>query len=933
MMKRTLVAVLLVLAVVQAVAARDEQLPVDPELRIGRLENGMTYYIRHNGQPQGRADFWLVQHTGSLVERDDERGLAHFIEHLAFQGTRHFPGISMVDLLQNNGVSYGNDINASTGFDDTRFKIAHVPTARAALLDTVLLMLKDLASELDFDDRAIEEERRVIEEEWRMHADPTMRMYENTLPILLSGSRYAQRIPIGDMSVVRHVSRSQLLAFYRRWYHPRHQAVVIVGDFDAGHMEQRVRETLGSIDPGACTPIDPQLGHIADHQGITYALSTDPEASSTMVYLMFEHPQLPMEQRNTRAYLCHNVVTLLLQQMLTQRLEEETRTQASPVNYGMVYDRPMLVTRTRDALTMAALVKEGRSLEALDTLVALAARAAQHGFGADELERAKRNAVATYADYQAEADKRTNGEYALEYIDHYTCGGYVPGVVAESRMLIDQVGRITLDEVNARLRAIVGKDNVSVLISGPQSMTAGRSLYPTSRHVIDHFNRIMGTPQAPYIDLAAGDRLLAVEPAGGSIIGESFDPATGVTTMMLGNGATVRLKPTTFKHGEVLFNAFSVGGEWACGDTATVNVRLMDQVVEQCALGGHTAGQLNRMLSGRQLGISFVLNDANEQLVGGCRSNDLETLLQLCYLYFTDVSLDEEAFQALKARLRSQLSQAARNPTTAYGDSIGSTIYRGNPMYRAVKPSDVDALDGQRVLELYRQRVAHAGDYSFSIVGAFDVDEVRPLIRKYLASLPDGGRRETLGSGYRPVMATGQVDNCFEAAMRNPVTMAYVSLMGDKRYSYDDELMMKLVGDAVGAALLAHLRHEKHGTYDVACNGVLTVYHDRWMINYEFETDTALRDSMLIWAEEAVAAVFYSGVSQDLFNKMKQHMGSEHESALSTNDYWLRALQLRALGIDVVGGFEALFPSLTVGVLNNYIAALRPHTRLRIVMN
>ena len=923
---------LVLLAVAQMAEAREKELPVDPELRIGRLENGLTYYIRHNEQPKGRAEFWLLQNTGSLVEEDDERGMAHFIEHIAFQGTRNFPGINMVDILQNKGISYGRDINASTGFDDTRFQISNVPTEHVELLDTVLLMLKDLASELSFDERAIEEERGVIQEEWRMHADQTMRMYENTLPILLSGSRYAYRIPIGDMSVVRNLTRDQLLSFYQHWYCPQRQTVVVVGDFDADRMEQMVRQTMGGIPKRQNADPDAKLGHVQDHPGITYALHTDPEASSTMVYLMFEHSQMPMELRNTHTYLNHNVVSILVQQMLTGRLDEMARTQASPINYSMIYDRSMLVTRTRDALTMAALVKEGCSLEAVDSLAVQATRAMQHGFTAGELERAKRNTHAVYTDYQVEASNRTNREYADEYMDHYCNGGYIPGVIAESKMLIDEVERITLDDVNAYLRSIVGKDNVSVLISGPQTMK-GQSLYPTSRDVIAHFNRIINTSQTPYTDMAAGDKLLEIEPVKGGIINETYEESTGITTMTLHNGATVRLKPTTFKNNEVLFNAFSLGGEWAYGDSADVNVRLMDQVVENSAFGGHTINQLNRMLSGRQLGIEFILNDPNEQLNGGCQSADLETLLQLCYLYFTDVSLDEEAFQSLKTRIRSQLSQASYNPKMIYSDSIGSTIYCGNPMYRSIRPEDLDQFDGERALELYRQRVANAGDYTFSLVGAFTVDEVRPLIRKYLASLPDNGKRETYGSGYLPTMATGEVDNFFEVPMRNPKTSVYVSIMGDKRYSFDDEFMMDMVGEAVGTALLTFLRHEKHGTYDVNTDGSLSLYHNRWMINYEFETSTADRDSMLIYADYAVNAIFYSGVSQDLFDKMKERIGRERESAMQNNAYWMHALRQRALGIDIIGGFNALYPTLTVDLLNNYIAALRPHTRLRIVMN
>ncbi len=912
--------------------AREKELPVDPELRIGRLENGMTYYIRHNEQPKGRAEFWLVQKTGSLVEEEYERGMAHFIEHVAFQGTRNFPGIKMVDILQNNGVSYGRDINASTSFDDTRFQISNVPTDRVALLDTVLLMLKELACDLNFDDRAIEEERGVVQEEWRMHADQQMRLYENTLPILLSGSRYAYRIPIGDMSVIRNLTRDQLISFYDRWYCPQRQAVVIIGDFDADRMEKMVKQTMGTIPKSDNEDPDNKLSFIPDHNGVTYALHTDPEASSTMIYLMFEHSQVPKEERNTTSCLRHNVVSTLVQEMLNERLDEATRTQASPLDYTMVYDRRFLITNSRDALTLAAMTKEGRSMEALDTLITQAARAMQHGFTPSEMERAQRKIISVYADYSAEANNRTSRQYADEYIDHYENGSYIPGVVAEAKMFIEEMQRVSLDEVNAYLRSITGKDNVSVLISGPQSLS-GHSLYPTSRDVIAHFGRIINSPQSPYIDMAAGHQLLETEPIQGGIINETYEPETGITTMTLVNGATVRLKPTTFKNNEVLFNAFSLGGEWAYGDTADINVRLMEQVIEECALGGHTINQLNRIMSGRQLGISFILNDPNEQLTGGCQSADLETLLQLCYLYFTDVSLDEEAFMSLKTRLRSQLSQSSYNPKMIYSDSIGSTLYRGNPMYRNIRPEEVDQLDGQRVLELYRRRVANAGDYTFSLVGAFTVDEVRPFIKKYLASLPDNGERETYGSGYLPEMATGMVDNFFEVNMQSPKSSIYVSIMGDKKYSFDDEFMMDLVGEAVGTALLTFLRHEKHGTYDVGADGNLSIYHNRWMINYEFETSTADRDSMLVYADYAVNAIFYSGVSEDLFNKMKERVGREHESALQTNTYWMRALQNRALGIDIVGGFDNIYSTLTEERLNKYITALRPHTRLRIVMN
>ena len=363
--KRILVLLLALVAVMQMAGAKEKELPVDPELRIGRLENGLTYYIRHNERPSGRAEFWLVQNTGSLVEEDDERGLAHMIEHIAFQGTRNFPGINMVDILQNNGVSYGRDINASTGFDDTRFQISNVPTDRTELLDTVLLMLKDLSYELNFDDRAINEERGVIQEEWRMHADQTMRLYESTLPILLSGSRYAYRIPIGDMTIIRNVSRGQLLSFYQRWYCPQRQAVVVVGDIDVDSIEHSIKRIMSLIPKRNNPDPDAKLKQVPGHNGVNYALHTDPEATGTMVYLMFEHDPTPWPLRNTMTHLHNHVLSRLVQEMLNARIDEMARTQDSPVDYSAVYDRQFLVASSRQALTLAAIVKGGRALEGL----------------------------------------------------------------------------------------------------------------------------------------------------------------------------------------------------------------------------------------------------------------------------------------------------------------------------------------------------------------------------------------------------------------------------------------------------------------------------------------------------------------------------------------------------------------------------------------
>lgn len=910
--------------------SKNQPLPTDPQLLMGRLDNGLTYYIRHNEQPKGRAEFRLVQSTGSLVEEEDERGLAHFLEHIAFQGSLHFPGLAMVDCLQQHGVPFGSCINASTGFDDTEFRISQVPTQQPELLDSVLLMLRDLSCGLTLDSLAIERERGVIEQEWRQSEGHTMRMYESVLPILLYGSRYPQRIAIGDMNVVRHFQRQQLVDFYRRWYCPGRQALVIVGDFDAQRMERQVQQLLGDI-PSCEGDALVQEEVIPDHDGVNYALYTDPEASSSMVYLMFQHDPMPRHQRATLSYLQHNLVVALVQDLLSRRLQDLAGQEATPYEYATVYDRDFIVARSKQALTLAALAKQGRSLETLDTLLVEAARVVQHGFVESELQRARADMRASIESVLADVNNHQSADYVEEYVDHYSNGGYIPGVEAESQLMLNELEHIGVRQLNDYLRSVIKSDNVSVLISGPNSM-GSQSLYPTSRDVIAHFGRIMHEPQSPYIDVTSEATLLANLPQRGAIVSETLDSLTGITTMQLSNGATVQLKPTDYSSNEILFNALSWGGEWAFGDSADVNVRVMSSLIEEASLGGHTVTELKKMLAGKQLSLSFQLNDPTEQLSGGCAPQDLETLLQIGYLYFTDVSIDDNTFAAFKDRLLSHVSQRANDPRTVYADSIASTIYCGNPMYRSLSRSDVEHIDPQRVLQLYRQRVADAGDFTFSMVGAFTIDQVRPLIERYIASLPDRGHREQQG-GYVPPINHGYVDNMFRVPMRNPKTSVYVSLMGDCPYSFENEFLIDIAGDAIGAALLSYLRQEKNGIYDIASEATLSIHHNRWMINYEFETAPDNRDSMLVAADYATQVILEQGISKELYEKMKEQIRLKHESSLHTNGYWMFALQQRIVGIDIIAGFEQFYPTLTQERINNFLHQLKPHTRLRIVMN
>lgn len=903
--------------------ARAQDLPVDPELRFGQLSNGLTYYIRHNETPDNRAEFWLVQNTGSIVEEDNERGLSHFLEHMAFKGSEHFPGSQLSMYLQELGVPFGSDINASTSYDDTRFRFSNVPANRSGVIDTMLLALRDISCGLSLDSADIEHERNVVYEEWHTGNDHNMRMYERVLPSLMSGSRYANRIAIGDMNVVRRFKREQLVDFYHKWYRPGLQAVVIVGDIDVDYTEQTLKRVMGSMN--ALDGPQRNFERVPDNLGVNYASYADPEATNSLVYLFYKHDRT---MDNTMASLRQALVSSLVQNMLAQRLNECAQANDAPLSYATVIDRNYIVARGKQALTLIAMANGCREREALNLLITESARAVLHGFTRTELERAVKEARANIESMLANVDHHPSQDYVDEYIDHYANGGFIPGIKREAALDLETLATISLQEVNTYLRNIVGHDNVCTLISGPQRNDC---TYPAASQVIADFYRIThDTSLSPYSDVVQEESLLPQLPQPGKITQETTD-AHGVTTWHLENGATVLLKPTTFSSGEILFNAMSLGGEWTFGDTADINVKVMDQIIEESAPGGFTSSELSKMLAGHQLGLSFSLNDPTQQFSGGCMAKDLEQLLQINYLYFTDIRKNEKTFTSFKSKLRSRLMQQAHNPKAVLGDSIGSTLYMGNPMYRNISADDVDNINIDRVMALYRQLVSNAANYTFSLVGDIDLEVARRLVETYIASLP-GDPRNLLRSDYVAPLATASTDNRFSTPMRTPHSTVYVTLTGAMPYTFEDELRIDLVGSAVGAALMSYLRQEKHGVYDVACDGALSLYHNRWMLNYEFETDTASRDEMIACADYAVKEVFRYGISETLFSKIKAQALSQYQQSVKTNNYWITVLQQRTLGIDV-SRFEEILGSITLETFNSYLQSLHPTTQLRIIQN
>ncbi len=915
----------LLLAIVAAFGAWcADVLPVDPALRTGTLPNGMTYYIRANSHPAERAEMWMVHRVGSVVEADDEQGYAHFLEHLAFNGTTHFPGQEMVGYLTSKGMGYGSDINASTNFDDVQYQMSNVPTNDWTVLDSVLLALSDLSCSLTLDEEAITKERGIIEEEWRHRNGYQMRMFDSVLPQLLGDNPYASRIPIGSIDLVRQADHHRLSGFYHKWFRPDLQAIVIVGDFDSGIMEQHVKQTFGAIatPPAPCPPAEVPVTLPA---GLRYAHYSDAEASGSTVRLLYPIDNKPANDRNTLEELKDVTLRQLVAQMMMERFGERSREPGSNLlassctmdKYLSVgHCDALIITGTGDAKKETALLRE---------LLTEVRRVEEHGFTPGELTRSAAAYRSAIDQARLEVDHHPSSAYVGEYIDHFLHGGYIPGVEEECRLIAQVLDTVTTAGVNAIARQMLNNHGVNVVITNANAADT-----PDSDEVTSIAASVALTPTSAPADNDVGHRpLIGHHITPGSIIKESTDAVTGATLLTLSNGATVQLLPTAHQNDEIRFGATRPGGYLAYPGQYDTEMRLIDDVVESSALGEWSQTDLAKRLSGIPLSLTYSMGEGQDDFTGTCRRDDVETLLQLTHLYFTDVRPDTTAHRLLRQQLLSQARQLEGNPLAEMTDSIGATLYNHRALYRPLTPADINGADFDDVLRLYRERVAPAGDYTFTLVGNFTIDGVRGLITRYLASLPAGQpAARTITPPHYP---TGDVDNVFLTSMPSPKASVYTCLMGPMEHTMRNQLLIDITGQVMMVALTAHLRESLHATYAVEASGALSRLSGKWMLNAQFDTQPERTQTIVGEMARVFDIVMSYGTTGDLLENIRQQMLQQYDSDVRTNAYWMNVLRNRSLGFDSHSGYRELVESLTLAEVNAFIMRLDPELRLRVI--
>ncbi|MDH6355790.1 zinc protease [Dysgonomonas sp. PH5-45] len=870
-----------------AQSPQDKQ-PIDSNVRYGKLPNGLTYYIRHNAQPENRADFYIAQKVGSMQEEDPQAGLAHFLEHMAFNGTKHFPGRkTMLNYLESNGVQFGSNVNAYTSFDETVYNLSDVPVMREGLVDSCLLVLHDWSSFISLENADIDKERAIIEEEWRSRSGAQTRIWDKTLPILFKGSKYANRMPIGDINIIRNFKHQTIKDYYHKWYRPDLQAIIIVGDIDVDKIEAKVKKMFADI-PAPVNPAERVYFPVADNVEPLVAIASDPEATSTNVTVYLKHDVLPDEVKLSNSGLAIGYLTSVASSMLSARYSEMAQKADAPFNYAYAYDGGFFVARTKDAWTLGAGCKEDKVKDALAALIRENERVKQFGFTAAEYDRAKASLLKSVENSYNNRDKQKNSAYSDEYVRSFTQTEAIPGIEYEYNMMKILAEQIPVEAVNQFMAQLINTDkNVVITVTGPEKEGL---VYPTEADLINVFKEVEAEKLEAYAETLSDEPLMPNLPKAGKIVKETKDAKFGTTVWTLSNGAQVVLKKTDFKNDEIRMSATALGGTALYPDKDIQTIAFASSVPSVGGLGNFSAVDLRKVLAGKTASANPYIGSYTKGMSGSSSIKDLETLFQLTYLNFTQPRKDEEAYKAFTERVKTQLRNAQANPYTAFSDSISNVLYSYSPRVKRTTVEDVDNLNYDRIISMYKENFSDAGSFIFTFVGSLDEATMRPFVEQYIAALP-AVKPKTSAKENVMMFRKGNVNCHFQKEMQNPKATVLDMYSGTLKRDLKTELSFEAMKQILDLIYTAKVRLEQGGTYGVSVSGNIARKPEGQsilQINFETEDEKVKHLNEIIHKE--FAAFAQTGGDNADFQKAKEYMNKQFQQDIKENGYWVGVL-------------------------------------------
>ena len=902
-------------------------MPVNPKVKHGTLPNGMQYYILHNEEPKERANFYIAQKVGSTLETPEQLGLAHFLEHMAFNGTTNFPGKTMINYLQSKGITFGNDINAYTGFDETVYRINNVPSTDIALMDSCLLVLHDWSCDLTLATEEINAERGVIQEEWRSRNDAQTRQFTAILPQIFEEYQYRQ-MPIGTMDVVMNFDPQVLRDYYHKWYRPDQQGIVVVGDFDADEMEKKVIAMFSPI-PMPENAAPRTYPTVSDNKEPIYCEFQDPETQYTMATLAFKSDKTPFELRNTyEAYMMDNIVPTIIARLLDNRLEEYTKEADCQYAYAGTYFGNFSVSSTKDAFNLVTIAKSDIK-SAFEQTMGIVARACKTGFTDSELQRVKDDLLAGFEKAYNERNTTKSDPLAQELIRNFIDNTPAPGIEFE-KQLADQVfPTIDVQTINSICTGLLTPENEVMIVSAPTS--AGQ--LPGRDVMLGVLSNAMNAQYEAYVDEVITDPLINKYLKPGKISKEEKNAELGTTTYTLSNGVKVIVKPTDFAADEILMNAFRVGGKETYTAAQAANVNMMDDAYSASRLGAFDTKTLTKYLAGKHVSLGYNMNARSNDLAGSSTVKDLETLLDLTYASFTALGADQATYDTELSRTISMLQAQANNPMLKFQQAQMKTAYGDNPFMTIPSVESVQAANYTQTLDLVKASLANAADYTFIFTGNVDPEVLKPMLCKYIASLPSKKKAKPAKVVTPIELVAGNVTDKFDQPMQTPTTFILEIYNGTTPFSIKSQVMVGLLGDVLANVYTETLREEEGGSYSPYAYATMNPLTGRWQLNGVVTTNAEQRDQMLKRGYEEAMKLMQQGANAEQFGKVKEAAVKQYENSVRSNSWWLGNLIYNARGVNTISNRGEIIKSITLDDFNAFIKTLwNGKDRIQIVM-
>ncbi len=866
-----------------------EQFPTDPQTTIGTLPNGLTYYVRHNEYPMGQANFYIAQKVGSVLEEDDQRGLAHFLEHMCFNGTKNFPENQVIRYLESIGVKFGEQLNAYTSIDETVYNINNVPTAREATVDSVLLILHDWSHDLTLDPKEIDKERGVIHEEWRMSSSPTQRIYERQLPKLMSETRPGSRLPIGTMEVIDNFKPEALRTYYEKWYRPDQQAIIVVGDLDVERTVAKIKELFNPIQMPQNPTVREYYG-VPDNAEPIVVSDKDVEQHMTMIEVMTKHEQLvPDEMKNTVPGLVASLLKMMGTSMLNIRLQEMMQKPETPFLQAGVSDAEYLVAKKTFAFNTSIVPKEEQTDEAMKAVMAEVYRAAKFGFTPTEFQRMRSELQSSIESMYQNRDKRQSDAYIQECVQHFIEHEPMPGIEMEYQLYNALLSQIQVETVNDLFKQLVSLTDTNLVILAINPDKEG-FVQPTEAQLLANVHAAQQMDLTPWVDNVKNEPLIAELPTPGTIKKEKAQKF-GFTELQLSNGVKVYYKKTDYKDNEIIMSATSKGGTGRYYQQGNDRYTLsnMGLYIGASGLGNFTSNELSKALAGVQASCSPSLGTYTEGLSGSCVPKDIRTLFELAYLHFQPLYRDNEAVESALVAKRQSLHNRHASPMTAFQDSIQQTIYNHDPLLVIMEEEDLEKSSYDRALEIYADRFADASDFSFYFIGNLDEDSIRTMACQYLANLPVVKRTDKQyedGLDMKP----GKRENRFRQKQEQPQCYALVAAFAKAKNNARERAIADILGQALDMRCLETIREEMGAAYSVSVSGGLRRVHLKEyqsLLQIVLPVKPELCDSALLVANQIIADVAENGVDAKYLDKIKEYELKNIDEAERLNGPWL----------------------------------------------